>query len=337
MNVAKKQTAGRPPLAPSALKLRRMGKHFAKAKQLMDEYNNSGTEIRESGRGKQPFNSYIKSLQSSIGLYKEYLELLAIYADQAGLELNATYSITDEDKEKPWAKLKETYRDKDNNKLPLKAEFKERIKVFTANHKAYNKDYPYLDWSTFWFESEYNAIQRVAHQACLNFEFMDAKYQTMDQALRSKEALKGRNTYANKLGANSQSELLELHAKIVRYSNRLRNSLKSTSIEMSDLNNKSLIKKLLGDKKIASVAKLHNKIETMELQLGGMLLNSSALEMKSFDLSIAKKERLPFIKKLNKGTITPIEKIALKNIDTKIESIRSEISELENQSKKKVA
>ncbi len=335
------KSAGRPKAKPSELCLRRIGKHFEAADQLLATFQNAKAELRDSGYGKQPFNSYVKSLQERVAMYNAYLELLSIYADDAGYEINTDTTLSDEDKERPWNKLKEHFRDKDDQKLSLKDELKERRKVFDGSQRAYNKSYPYIEWSGFWFEAEINAAQRLASQAIMSFDLMGVNYLTLDQCLSTAEAKKGRDTFINKKGKNVRDEFALQHSNIIRHKNRLRKAAEALELDSENVD-KDTFSDLVAslDKVVAKKAKqaerLALKIEKMESELEQKLKSSPKEAQIKFQITLAKKERLPLVKLQNGNKITPIQRVQLANIEKKIDTLKEDLERLSDTTEKQV-
>jgi hypothetical protein len=333
MNTAPAKRSGRPKVSPSELCLRRIGKSFEAADQLLTVYQSGENVVRDKGRGKQPFNSYIKSLQEKVAMYKSYLELLFIQADSAGYEFDVEINITEDDKEKPWKKLKSFYRDANNESLSLEKEFAERQKVFSGSREDYNKDYPYIEWCGFWFESELNAAQRISGQAIMSFDLLGVDFISLDDALSSEQAKKGRQTFVNKQGKNKKDIFAAMHSKIVRYKNRLRQTLEEIGYTPEEFDKLDIADIIVSDKsgdtkKLKSASNLHTKIEVMENDLNNALLSASREDALNFKLSMTKKKLLPLTKKANAGTITPLEKIKAANIKKEIADIRLEVKAL---------
>jgi hypothetical protein len=340
MSNAEKKAAGRPKAKPSELCLRRIGKHFEAADQLLSNFQDADAELRESGYGKQPFNSYVKSLQEKLAMYEAYIELLSIYADDAGYEIDTAIKVSDEDKERPWSKLKETYRDSNGEKLSLNDEFKERRIAFDGSRKAYNKSYPFIDWCAFWFESEINAAKRLASQAIMSFDLMNVNYLTLDESLTTNEARKGRNTFINKQGKNIRDTYALQHSNIIRHKNRLRKAAEQIGIFEEEVSLESLQEKEQnGDKaevkKAKQAIKLAKKIEDMEAKLYKDLENEPKSIQIKFDITLTRKERLRLVRLNDK--ITPMQKVQIANLDKKLELLKAELEEEERETEKKTA
>lgn len=328
--------AGRPKASPTELRLRRIGKHFEAADQFLLEYQENTDNRRQKGGGKQPFNAYIKSLQEKLAMYKAYLEMVASFADKAGYEVDTDIVIEDQDKERPWDKLKQHFRDANDNALSLKDELKERRIAFDGSRTQYNKSYPYNEWNGFWLEAELNAAERLASSAIMSFDMMGISYMTIDECLASTEAKKGRKTFVNKQGKNTNNEHTQLHASIVRHTTRLKNALDEFEMSLEDATVQAVrgliaSKDKSTSKKGKQIFKLKSKIQSMEDELTRMLAESSEADQVRFDIAMAKKERLPLVKLENANKITPIQRIKLAKLDQEIESLRETLKSLEEQ------
>jgi hypothetical protein len=233
--------------------------------------------------------------------------------------------------EAPWKKLRTHYRDLEGKSLSLEKEFEERREVFSGNCESYNKKYPYIEWNGFWLESEINAAQRLSSQAIMSFDMLNVEFTTLDEALLSKQARKGRETFLNKKGKNKKGILSEMHSKIVRYKNRLRKAIEElgyTEDEFKALDITSIVAngRSVHAKKVQSANKLNTTIEIMEDQLNSELLNANPEQALSFKLSMAKKKLLPLTKKKNKGQITPLEEVKMANISKEIDDLSAQLA-----------
>lgn len=331
--------AGRPKASPNELRLRRIGKHFEAADQLLTEHKGDNDVKRKKGGGKQPFNAYVKSLQEKLAMYKAYLEMVASFAEKAGYEVDTDIVIEDEDKERPWSKLKTHFRDADDNKLSLKNELKERRTVFDGSRDDYNKSYPYNEWNGFWLEAELNAAERLASSAIMSFDMMGINYMTLDECLATTEAKKGRETFVNKKGKNKSNKFTQMHASIVRHTTRLRKAVAEMGLELEDLTSEVINEWVESDDKSVSkkgrqIQKLRNKIKSMEDELSTALSEAPEDEQVKFDIAMAKKEKLPLVKLKNANKITPIQRVKLANLDKEIEALKETLKSLEEEEAK---
>ncbi len=330
VSVTAKKGAGRPKSSPKELHLRRIGKYFESSQQLLSAHKSSPSSLREKGRGKQPFNNYVKALQESVAMYHSYLGLLALEVDEAGYEMDMSVSLIDSDMEAPWAKLKTHYRDTNDQALSLNKEFAERRLVFASNKEEYNSNYPFIEWCGFWFESELNAAKRVTTQAIMSFDFLAIPFLSLDEALVTQEAKKGRDTFKNKQGVNKKDKLAEMHSKIIRYQNRLRKALAEIGLEPQafdyvDVTEELNVLSKENGIKLIRAHKLHTQISKMKDELNLALIKSNKVDALKFKLTLAKKKRLPLTKKSNAKGLTAEEEKIVSSLDSEINALKSEI------------
>lgn len=325
--------AGRPKADPKALLMRRIGKHFYASELLHSAHRKSETSIRESGRGKQPFNNLIKSLQETISMYHEYFALMTLSAKQAGYDIDLAYSTVESDMQKAWAKLKLSYRS--DNDMALTDEHEATVfeKIASGSRDKYDAHYPFLDWNEFWFKAEIKALERTTDNAIKSFASIDVEIKTLNEVLSSSEAIKGRKTFKNKQHKNEQSELLVDHSRLIRFNTRLRNLVSSVDESIEDILSGRI--SFSQDKehsvKIKSIISLQKKIIEMTMSLNQKVQKSSLPEQYAFKIAMLKKDKLPLTRKASKQALTQEEDQTIADLNKEIESYQSKIKAIQDE------
>lgn len=335
MNAVKKpvkRSAGRPKANPKALLMRHIGKHFYASELFLSAHRKTQPSLRKTGRGKQPFNNLVKSLQETVSMYHEYFKLLEMTAKESDYDINLTYNITDTDMSKAWSKLKQSYRSDHNAELGQDQEVAEFEKLLTGSRDKYDAHYPFIEWNEFWLKSEIKALERTTHNAIRSFESLGVEVKTLNDVLTSSEAIKGRKTFKNKQHKNEQSPLLVEHSRLVRFNTRLRNLVDSVDESLEDIlaGRVTTVEDKQHSVKIKSIINLQEKVRNMTIALNNNVKKSSLPDQYAFKIAMLKKEKLPLTRKSTKQALTEQEQKKVTNLDKEIKQYQSKINALQS-------